>query len=106
MTTLLKTIGGLVVASVLLLGGPSAWAHCDTVDGPVAMAVRKALETGDVYLVLPYAPASAEPELQTAFAQARAVRAFGPAARELADRSFLEPRFGCIEPARALPTRV
>jgi hypothetical protein len=91
MTTFLKMISGFVVASVLLLfGGPSAWAHCDAVDGPVAMAVRKALETGNVYLVLPYAPASAEPELQAAFAQARVVRALSPAARELADRSFLE----------------
>lgn len=90
MKAFLKTIGGLVVASSLLLGSSGARAHCDTVDGPVAAAVRKALETGNVYLVLPYAPVSAEKELQAAFTEARAVRALGPAARELADRSFLE----------------
>jgi len=90
MTSFLKAIGGLIVASGLVLGSPSAQAHCDTVDGPVAAAVRKALETGNVYLVLPYAPASAERELHAAFAEARKVRALGPVARDLADRSFLE----------------
>jgi hypothetical protein len=90
MTTLMKMVAHLFVASVLLVVGPQAWAHCDSVDGPVAMAVRKALETGNVYLVLPYAPASAEQELQEAFAQARKVRVLGPEAQALADRSFLE----------------
>jgi hypothetical protein len=90
MRAILKTIGGLVFASGLILSSHSAWAHCDTVDGPVAKAVRKALETGNVYLVLPYAPASAEKELRAAFTQARKVRALSPETRELADRSFLE----------------
>jgi hypothetical protein len=90
MNTFLKIIGGLTVASILMFSGPGAWAHCDTVDGPVAKAVHKALETGNVYLVFPYAPASAENELRAAFVQARMVRALGPEARELADRSFLE----------------
>jgi hypothetical protein len=83
---LLRTI---MTAGLFLLT-QNAWAHCDTVDGPVAKAAREALESGNVYLVLPYAPASAEKELQEAFVQARKVRAFGPDARTLADRSFLE----------------
>jgi Family of unknown function (DUF6448) len=87
---LLTKLKGLMLVWGLLLVAPNAWAHCDTVDGPVAMAVRKALDTGNVYLVLPYAPASAEKELQEAFAQARKVRGLGPDARALADRSFLE----------------
>jgi Family of unknown function (DUF6448) len=90
MTNVAKKISYFLAASVLLLAGPNAWAHCDTVDGPVAMAVGKALETGNVYLVLPYASASAEQELHEAFAQARKVRVLGPEARVLADRSFLE----------------
>jgi hypothetical protein len=90
MTTLVKKVAYLLAVLVLLLTGPSAWAHCDTLDGPVASAVRKALDTGNVYLILPYAPASAEQELQEAFAQARKVRVLGPDARALADRSLLE----------------
>jgi hypothetical protein len=73
----------------------SAWpqqasAHCDGVDGPVAVAARQALETGNVNLALPYAPASAEEEIVARFAQARAVRASGGEAQELADRAFME----------------
>ena len=86
----MKNVTFLLLAAILLLGAPTAQAHCDTVDGPVAMAVSKALETGNVNLVLPYAPASAEKELREAFAQARQVRTLGPDARALADRSFLE----------------
>lgn len=85
-----KFLGGSLFAAALLLAGPGAMAHCDAVDGPVAQAVGKALESGNIYLVLPYAPASAEAELKAAFAEARKVRALGADARVLADRSFLE----------------
>ena len=65
-------------------------AHCDAIDGPVAKAAEKALATGNILLILPYAPASAEPELHTAFAAARKVRVLNADARALADRSFME----------------
>jgi hypothetical protein len=68
----------------------SAEAHCDAVDGPVATAAVKALDTSNVNLVLPYAPAQAEPELTAAFEQALAVRGKGPDAKALADRYFME----------------
>jgi hypothetical protein len=68
----------------------SAEAHCDAVDGPVATAAVKALDTRNVNLVLPYAPARAEPELRAAFEQALAVRGKGPDAKTLADRYFME----------------
>lgn len=68
----------------------SAQAHCDAVDGPVAAAAVKALDTANVNLVLPYAPAQAEPELTAAFEQALAVRGKGPDAKALADRYFME----------------
>jgi Family of unknown function (DUF6448) len=85
-----KTLIGLLLTAGLLLGTPSAWAHCDSEDGPVANAVQKALDSGNVNLVLPYAPASAEAELKATFAEARKVRVLGPDARKLADRMFLE----------------
>lgn len=80
---------------VLLLGAPYLWAssaqaHCDAVDGPVARAALKALETKNVNLILPYAPAEAEPELTAAFKQALAVRGKGAEAKTLADRYFME----------------
>jgi hypothetical protein len=78
-----------------LLGGLLAFplgarAHCDAVDGPVATAAIKALDTNNVNLVLPYAPAEAEAELTGAFEQAVVVRAAGDSARALADRYFME----------------
>jgi hypothetical protein len=48
------------------------------------------LETGNINLVLPYAPSTAEAELKSTFAEARKVRALGADARKLADRSFME----------------
>jgi hypothetical protein len=84
-----------ILAALVLIGGlslevPRAWAHCDAVDGPVAAAAVKALETKNLNLVLPYAPASAEPELTAAFEQALIVRVNGPEAKALADRYFME----------------
>jgi len=68
----------------------SAQAHCDAVDDPVATAAVKALDTGNVNLILPYAPAQAEPELTAAFKRALAVRGKGAEAKALADRYFME----------------
>ncbi len=74
----------------LLLMPLSAEAHCDAVDGPVATAAIEALDSQNVNLVLPYAPAAAEPELTAAFKQALVVRGKGPEAKALADRYFME----------------
>src|SRR5689334_15275446 len=45
-------------AGALLLGAGQAEAHCDAIDGPVATTAAKALETGNLYPVLAYVPAS------------------------------------------------
>jgi hypothetical protein len=74
--------GGLV-----LLG---AFGHCDTLDGPVIQLARKALETGNVNLVLPWVRAEDEEEIRHAFEHALAVRKLGPEARSLADTHFFE----------------
>jgi hypothetical protein len=77
-------LGGLLLTSV------PAQAHCDSLDGPVATVAMKALETGNVNVVLPHAPVAAESEIKSAFAQARHMRETGAEARKLADRYFLE----------------
>ena len=87
----INTLFASIVAAGLLFGGVgSAQAHCDSVDGPVAKAAQKALDTGNVNLALPYAPAKAEAELKSAFAQSLKVRGLGPEAKALADRTFIE----------------
>jgi Family of unknown function (DUF6448) len=79
-----------MMAAGLLFGAQRAQAHCDAVDGPVAKAVQKALEDGNVNPVLAYAPASAEVEIKTAFEKSRNVRGLGVDARALADQAFME----------------
>lgn len=59
--------------------------HCDTLDGPVVAAAKKALETKNVKAILPWVPKKAEKELTEAFKKALKVRAQGPEARDLAD---------------------
>ena len=83
----LLTLAAFIVASFV---APPAWAHCDTISGPVAQAVRAAFQARDVRPVLKWVKADAEPEVRSAFEKAIAVRVQGTAARELADRYFLE----------------
>jgi hypothetical protein len=86
----IKLLAVPALAVGLLLSSQSAEAHCDSIDGPVAKAALAALDTGNVNLALPYAPADAENEIKAAFAQSLKVRALGSDAKALADRSFVE----------------
>jgi Family of unknown function (DUF6448) len=64
--------------------------HCDSMDGPVVTAARRALDQGDVAIVLPYAPARAEAEVTAAFEQVLPIHQTGSSAGQLADRWFFE----------------
>lgn len=65
-------------------------AHCDTLDGPVVAAARKALETGKPNPALVWVRPEDEKEIRDVFAKTMAVRKAGGAARELADMYFFE----------------
>ncbi len=64
--------------------------HCDTMDGPVVSAARKALEAEDVNFALAYVPESGEAEVRSAFEKVLRARKGDPAAREVADLYFFE----------------
>ena len=64
--------------------------HCDSMDGPVVTAARKALESRDVDLVLPFVRKEGEAEVARAFAAAERARDAGADAREVADLYFFE----------------
>ena len=85
MTTELR----LFAAAALLWTG-AALAHCDTLDGPVVLAARNALDGGDVSRVLVWVRKDDEAEIRRAFERSRAVRKAGGAAQELADLYFFE----------------
>jgi len=74
-----------------LLAGPgTALAHCDTLDGPVVAAARKALDTGNVNLVLLWVQKKDETDIRNHFQKTVAVRKAGGQAKELADMYFFE----------------
>jgi hypothetical protein len=78
-------------AAVLALAwGAPAFAHCDTLDGPVVAAARKALDSGNANLVLVWVQPKDEAEVRAAFDKARTVRKAGGEARSLADTYFFE----------------
>ena len=90
---MLMYAGAVLVLSGFMLRPAAvrlAQAHCDTLDGPVVVEARAALEKGDITPVLKWVKAEAEPEIRLAFKQALAVRSKGPEAKELADRYFFE----------------
>ena len=80
----------LLVALLVAGHTPVAWAHCDSLDGPVVMDARTALEKGDVTPVLKWVKNKDEPEIRNAFKQTMAVRAKGEDAKALADMYFFE----------------
>lgn len=79
-----------VLAVAWMMSARAAYAHCDTLDGPVVKEARAALEKGDVTIVLKWVKKDDEPEVRTAFNKTLAVRSKGQEARELADMYFLE----------------
>ncbi len=84
-----KTFVAVVV--LILSALPSAArAHCDTLDGPVVLTARKALETGKVNPVLAWVRPQDEAEIKAAFTRTLAVRKSGAEARSLADTWFFE----------------
>jgi hypothetical protein len=83
----------LLEAALLALSlgwGLAARAHCDTLDGPVVAAARKALDSGNVNLVLTWVQKKDEKEIRNQFHKTVAVRKGGGPAKELADMYFFE----------------
>lgn len=64
--------------------------HCDSMDGPVVTAARKALETGNVNIILPYVPKEGEEEVIKAFKKALPLHKQPNGAKEVADLYFFE----------------
>lgn len=58
--------------------------------GPVVQATKRALETGNVDVILPWVPEAAENELRKAFEEAYGIRVLGGEAFGLADYWFFE----------------
>ena len=84
-----RLIVAAAVASALMWSLPAA-AHCDTLDGPVVAAARKALDSDNVNLILVWVQKKDEAEIRNHFQKTVAVRKAGGQAKELADMYFFE----------------
>lgn len=78
-----------VFTAIFLITG-SAYAHCDTIDGPVVATARTALAAGDITPLLKWVSSDDEETIRAAFKHTLAVRKLGDEARQLADMYFFE----------------
>ena len=81
----------MVVALTLAVAFPVVVrAHCDSLDGPVILAARAALEQKDVTPLLKWVKPDDEAQIRAAFDRTLAVRKLDPEAKQLADTWFFE----------------
>ncbi len=64
--------------------------HCDSMDGPVVLAAKRALAAHDPKIALPYVKAEGEPEVLAAFERTIAAHEGNRGANEVADLYFYE----------------
>ncbi len=79
-----------VTAFIFLISSTTSNAHCDGLDGPLIKDARKALETGNVNLVLIWVKEENQKEITDAFNKTLAIRKLSPEAKEFADMYFFE----------------
>lgn len=83
-------LAAIALVAAIALWPRTAFAHCDTEDGPAVAAGRRALEAGDPDVALAWVREAGEPEVRDVFDRVRRVRILGDDARYVADRLFLE----------------
>ena len=64
--------------------------HCDSMDGPVVTAARRAIEARDVDLILPYVKKTSEAEVVAAFERTIRARNGNPTINEVAELYFYD----------------
>jgi hypothetical protein len=80
----------LITSAIVGLLASPAFAHCDSMDGPVVHDAQQAIAEENVTPVLKWVTEEDENEVRSAFAMTLAVRGESDAAREIADRYFYE----------------
>lgn len=78
------------VTALALIWTQPVGAHCDTLDGPVVGAARRALDSGNINFVLIWIQKKDEAEIRNHFQKTVAVRKINAQAKDLADMYFFE----------------
>ncbi|MCI0444103.1 DUF6448 family protein, partial [bacterium] len=68
----------IFIAILILAASGIVFSHCDTLDGPVIMAAKKALDTGNMNLVLIWVQKKHEAEISKAFQETLSMRKMNP----------------------------
>lgn len=87
MVTIVIAVGAGLAALALI--ARTVQAHCDTESGPVAVAARKALRTGQFEPIAIWVGQEQADELRGTFEQSMAVYRMGGEAQELAEQHFM-----------------
>lgn len=99
-----KAVYTSILTLLLVIGFTfNSRAHCDRVNGPVAVAAKQALETGDVSKVLIWVGEEQAEELKTKFKQSLKVYNIGEESRELAELYFMETTVRLHREAEGMP---
>lgn len=80
----------LFLASFIFIFTNSAFAHCDSYDGPVIKDAEKALETNNVNLVLKWVTKGQEKEITTLFQKTYELRNGDKGVYEIVEKHFFE----------------
>jgi len=79
----------MATAALSLLSSP-AFAHCDSMDGPVVQDAQRAIAEANMAPILKWVTAEDEDEIRSAFEMTLAVRGESEAAMAVADQYFYE----------------
>lgn len=85
-----RSLRALVLCGWIMVMVQAAFAHCDTMDGPVVAAGKKAFEKKNVNYALIWVKPEHEHELVQAFELAQKVRPLNANARKLSEQYFFE----------------
>lgn len=93
----------LIVLMFIIFSVQQTFAHCDRRNGPVAVAAREALQSGDFEKVVIWVTKEEQEELNEKFKEALAVYKSGGEARNLATDYFMETTVRLHREAEGLP---
>lgn len=88
---------------IFSLGATEVWAHCDRKNGPVAVASKEALQTGEFEKIQIWVGKEQEEELRQKFQQSLDVYKLGGESKELAVEYFMETAVRLHREAEGLP---
>lgn len=86
----LNMLFSLFVFFMMILSANTAYAHCDTMEGPLIGDAKKAIGENNVNIVLKWIPEANEAEIKDAFIRTMKVRVLSLDAEKLADKFFFE----------------